>query len=249
MSDYRGDWVKGQSVPVPYDFSVNGALSAVTGLAVAVYDLAAPNTPITAGVTKTEDQPAVGAGVVYVDSSNAAYVAGKDYVVRPTAGTVGGVSVVGRDIGSFSIEHRSAMMPTVAGRKLDVSAGGGAGLDWANVKDPQSAVDLTATRIATVLGNVNGDLHGLDASALAQIFAEVRDAIGTQIVQPGQGTPPADASLRLMVHYLYKAWRNKTTQTATQYSLFNDDAVTVDQKATFSDDVTTATRTEIVSGP
>jgi len=39
------------------------------------------------------------------------------------------------------------LIPTVAGRTLDVSAGGEAGLDWANIGSPTTAVDLSGTRI------------------------------------------------------------------------------------------------------
>jgi hypothetical protein len=50
--------------------------------------------------------------------------------------------------------------------------------------------------------------------------------------------------------YLYKAWRNKTTQTATEYKLFNGAVTTtVDHKATVSDDGTTFTRTDVTTGP
>lgn len=41
------------------------------------------------------------------------------------------------------------LVPTTAGRKLDVSAGGEAGLDWANVGSPTTAVDLSGTTIKT----------------------------------------------------------------------------------------------------
>lgn len=41
------------------------------------------------------------------------------------------------------------LVPTVAGRALDVSAGGEAGLDWANVGSPTTALVLTGTTIAT----------------------------------------------------------------------------------------------------
>ena len=49
--------------------------------------------------------------------------------------------------------------------------------------------------------------------------------------------------------YLYKAWRNKKTQTATTFSLFDDAGTTVDHKSTVSDDGTTATIGEIATGP
>lgn len=41
------------------------------------------------------------------------------------------------------------LVPTVAGRTLDVSAGGEAGLDWANIGSPTTTVALTGTTIAT----------------------------------------------------------------------------------------------------
>jgi hypothetical protein len=41
------------------------------------------------------------------------------------------------------------LVPTTAGRKLDVSAGGEAGVDWANVGSPTTAVDLSNTTIKT----------------------------------------------------------------------------------------------------
>jgi hypothetical protein len=42
------------------------------------------------------------------------------------------------------------MQPTVSGRTLDVSTGGEAGIDWANVGTPGSTVGLSATTVATV---------------------------------------------------------------------------------------------------
>ena len=67
--------------------------------------------------------------------------------------------------------------------------------------------------------------------------------------EPGQGTPASTTTLAAKINYLYKAWRNRHTQTATQYSLYNDDATTVDQKATVSDNGTTFDKTEVESGP
>ena len=42
-----------------------------------------------------------------------------------------------------------ALVPTTLGRTLDVSAGGEAGVDWANVGSPTTTVGLTGTTIAT----------------------------------------------------------------------------------------------------
>lgn len=42
-----------------------------------------------------------------------------------------------------------ALLPTVAGRQLDVSTGGEAGVDWANVGSPTTTVNLSGTTINT----------------------------------------------------------------------------------------------------
>ncbi len=44
----------------------------------------------------------------------------------------------------------SRLAPTVAGRTLDVSVGGEAGLDWANIGTPGATVGLTATTLSAV---------------------------------------------------------------------------------------------------
>lgn len=73
--------------------------------------------------------------------------------------------------------------------------------------------------------------------------------VGGNRAEPAQGAPAASTSLAAKIDYLYKAWRNRHTQTSTTFSLMNDDAVTVDHKATVSDNGTTFDRTEIASGP
>lgn len=84
----------------------------------------------------------------------------------------------------------------------------------------------------------------------AQVNTEVLDVLNVDtFAQPGQEAPAATTTLQKMLAYLYKAWRNKKTQTATTRSLFADDAVTVDQKATDSDDGVTFTKQELGSGP
>ena len=67
--------------------------------------------------------------------------------------------------------------------------------------------------------------------------------------EPGKGAPAVNADLALKIDYQYKSWRNKKTQGASTWSLYNDAGAVVDQRATVSDDGTTATKGEIVSGP
>lgn len=88
-----------------------------------------------------------------------------------------------------------------------------------------------------------------DLSA-AQVNAEVVDALnGDVYAEPPQGAPLATATLAAKISYLYKAFRNRLTQTATTLSIYNDAGAVVDQRATVSDDGVTYTRGEIISGP
>jgi hypothetical protein len=105
--------------------------------------------------------------------------------------------------------------------------------------------------VTTVTNLTNAPTSGdLTATMKASVNAEVVDALNTDTyAEPGQGAPAATTTLAAKINYLYKAWRNKVTQTSTTYSLFADDASTVDQKATVSDDGTTFTRGEIATGP
>ncbi len=107
--------------------------------------------------------------------------------------------------------------PTTSGRSLDVSLGGEAGVDWANVGSPTTAVDLSGTDIQlcdTV--TVNTDVRGTDSAALASVCTEVRLAelaaanlptdiaavktdtaatlVDTADMQPKIGTPATDVS-------------------------------------------------------
>lgn len=108
-------------------------------------------TQLTAGITLTVDFDTVtGLNHVRVAATGAnGYAAGSTYTLVITTGTVSGSSVVGYVIGSFSIEARSALRPTTAGRTLDVTATGEAGIDWANIGGPTTTVNLSGTTVKT----------------------------------------------------------------------------------------------------
>lgn len=104
--------------------------------------------------------------------------------------------------------------------------------------------------VGSVTGNVTGSVGSLATQAKTDVNAEVVDALATDTyAEPTQGAPAATTTLAAKINYLYKAWRNKSTQTSSTYSLFADDTTTVDQKATVSDDGTTFTRGEVATGP
>ena len=87
-------------------------------------------TQITAGITLSVDFDTVTGlnNVRVVATSGNGYATATNYQLVITTGTVGGTSVVGYVVAEFSIENRSCLMPTVADRTLDVSAGGEAGV-------------------------------------------------------------------------------------------------------------------------
>ncbi len=64
------------------------------------------------------------------------------------------------------------LAPTVSLRTLDVTATGGAGIDWANVENPTSTVGLTNTTIATsqTIASVSGNVAGVTASVSVSSF-------------------------------------------------------------------------------
>ncbi len=66
--------------------------------------------------------------------------------------------------------------------------------------------------------------------------------------EPGQGAPAVNPDSMTKLDYLYKAWRNKTLQSSTEYKLYDDAGTTIDQKATVSDDGTDFTKGEVSTG-
>lgn len=125
---------------------------------------------------------------VRVATTDAFYASGNDFDVVITTGTVDGVSVVGRVLAHFSIENRSALRPTTAGRTLDIASTGEAGLDFANVNLPGSPSTLTNVLLPSTQ---KVDLETIKTRAVTDPGGTV--AIGTNVAQVGSvmGKSPA----------------------------------------------------------
>lgn len=126
-------------------------------------------TQSTTGVALTVDFDSVtGLNHFTIDTSadGAFYSAGSNFDVVITTGTVDSISAVGAVVGRFTLNKVSALRPTTAGRTLDVSAGGEAGLDWANVGSPTTTVGLTNTTISTTqaVASVTGAVGSVTGS-------------------------------------------------------------------------------------
>ena len=105
-----------------------------------------------------------------------------------------------------------------------------------------NAARLTEARAGALTDWTDGGRLDLILDAVLAMLDDAR-------AEPGQGAPAVNPDAMTKLDYLYKAWRNKTTQTATELAVYADDASTVDHKATISDDGTTATKGEIATGP
>jgi hypothetical protein len=107
------------------------------------------------------------------------------------------------------------LIPTTPGRSLDVSSGGEAGVDWANVGSPTTTNGLTGTTIATsqvvasvtgavgsvtgavgsvtgavgsVTGNVGGNVTGTVASVVGNVGGNVTGSVGSVVGAVGSVT-------------------------------------------------------------
>jgi hypothetical protein len=114
-----------------------------------------------------------------------------------------------------------------------------------------SPTNITAGTITTVTNLTNAPTAGdLTSTMKTSVKTQMTDALNVDTyAEVGQGNPPATPTFRQALWYLYKAWRNKHTQTSSTYSLYADDATTVDQKASVADDGTALTRGEVSTGP
>lgn len=136
-----------------------------------------------------------------------------------TSGTVDGISVVNRLAGVFTVGRYG--------------------------QSPSGFSNLVVNNGA-VVATLSGDLT---STMKTSVNTEVLDVLNVDtFAQPGQGTPPATATPLQMVSYLYKAWRNRKSQTSSEYILYNDDGTTSDQKATVTG-TTTVVVGEVTSGP
>jgi len=181
-------------------------------------------TQTTTGVTLTVDFDSVtGLNHVAVDTSadGTFYAAGSFFDVVITTGTVDSVSAVGVVVGRFTLRKTACLKPTASGRTLDVSSGGEAGIDLANVGSPTTTLNLSGTTISTsqvvasvtgavgsvtgavgsvtgavgsVTGNVGGNVVGSVASVTARVTANTDQLAGQTVTAANAVTFPSIVS-------------------------------------------------------
>ena len=236
-----GDVPIGTVLPVMFSsYDANGASVALSGLAVTDIEIY-KGTSMTqrssdAGYALLDTDGIdidgiVGANAFSIDTGDNTdagfYAAGSYYFVW-----VASVTIAGQTVNVCVAWFRAVPAESSAGvRKVDVSHFGG-----------------TAGTFAAGLPDANA--ASLKTQAKADVNAEVVDALNVDTyAEPGQGAPLATASLAAKIGYLFKLLRNKKTQTATDFKLFNDAETVVDQKSAITQAAGTVTRGELVSGP
>lgn len=178
---YHGDIRLGDTIDVKFTTrQISGAPSTLSGSPVISAYPGNSTTELTAGITLSVDfDSRTGLNNVrVVASSGNGYATATNYTLVITTGTVNSVSVVGECIGSFSIEARSALMPTTAARTLVVDANGLADANAVKLGPTGAGTAQTARDIgASVLlsaGSGTGQLDftsGVVKANLAQILA------------------------------------------------------------------------------
>lgn len=184
-----------------------------------------------------------------------------------TSGTGAGqlsvaAGVIKADVAAYS-SGLAPLQPTVAGRTLDVTVNGEAGIDWGNIGSPTTPVNFSGTTINTAT-NVNDssgtttlltripsaltitsgrvDVNALGTTAKADVNGEVLDVLTVDTFAEPASVPGATASLKDKIGWMQTISRNKITQTSTTQTLRNDgDSGNISTSAV-SDDGTTFTR-------
>ena len=146
----------------------------------------------------------------------------------------------------------------------DTAEIGVAGAGLTNINLPNQTMDI----VGNITGNLSGSVGSLTghtvqtgdsfarigvpagASVSADIAAvpTVNEIWAKAMSDLAQGAPSATASVLTAINYLYEAWRNKTTTTATLITIMKDDGTTGLVKSTISDDATTFTKGEMATG-
>lgn len=175
--------------------------------------------PATAGYLSVTVKPGTGTGEINLNSgradANIVYVGGA--ALSTTAAQLG-VNVVtwsatnvtamssGRLIASVG-EYQSGLaplQPTTAGRTLDVTATGAAGIDWGNVENQGTVVNLSQTSISSVSTGASGPTSGqiatqvwatvVSGNTTAGTFGERVSRVPNAAAGSVGGIPLADAS-------------------------------------------------------
>jgi hypothetical protein len=170
MSGYLGDYAPGDTVDFNFNtsqFSTGAPFTLADTPSLICYK-GSSDVGDTSGITLDVDFDGLtGLHHATIDTSSDGtfYAAGSQIEVVIAAGEVDSISVIGKVIGRFTLRAQASLYPTTAGRTLDVTATGATGIDWGNVENPTTALNLSGTNIDTdqVVASVAGAVGSVTA--------------------------------------------------------------------------------------
>lgn len=140
--------------------------------------------------------------------------------IQRTTDTVNGI------LDTLQLQDDWILQPTVAGRKLDVTTGGAAGIDWSNIENATSTVNLTGTTIDSV---VDAALGGAQMTNIADSTA---DAVWGYLVRTVTGVTTGVTLLAGQQTAIAESTYTKFTS-GTNENQFKADVTLLDSLAVF----------------
>ena len=138
--------------------------------------------------------------VVIAGFSGALGDAYRDEFNLPASDSKTGFDVLDRDFGGQGAGgngtiKEGTLRPTIAGRTLDVSSTGEAGMDWANIGSPTTTVNLSGTTVktATDVETDTQDLQSRVPAALVSGRLDVTVGAGATVSTTTRGWEPGPA--------------------------------------------------------
>ncbi len=169
-----------------------------------------------------------GVTLVTTTTTNSDMVGTNSAALASVLGAAVGASI-SADIAAVKAETASIQTETTALDTLTKAAGDG---------------DLAAVLLDTAeIGTAGAGLTNItiNAASVTAVWAKAMSDLA-------QGAPSATASVLVAINYIYEFLRNKTTTTATLITVMKDDGSTGLVKSTISDDGTTFTKGEFITG-
>lgn len=155
------------------------AVTEIRSLASGTADSGSTSTMVDAARTEADTDYWKGALIVFTSGT----LAGQSRVITAfdaATDTITFAPVTTQAVSTHTYEIWPAgdfLRPTTSGRTLDVSAGGEAGLDWANIGSPTTAQDLSATNIDVdqVVASVSGAVGSVTGLTAATVHSDLDD--------------------------------------------------------------------------
>jgi hypothetical protein len=234
------------------------ALSMIVAVKSTLSNTIAINTGVLSAAVATKSAWSNTMAILVSTSSLLSNVTNVDSDLGTVAGNVttilAGTTSIAINVSSLlsNITNVDSDLATVAGNVATILVDTtSAAIGLASLLSNIAAVNVLVTSVLVDTStSIPASIAALNNLSAAQVNAEVVDALTVDTyAEPAQGAPGATISLAQKIGYLFKGWRNRKTVTSTAISIYNDDAVTVDQKAVHSDDGNVYDKGETGSGP